>query len=334
MEQRLGRMVRQGNQNNKVHLYRYVTKGTFDSYSYQTLECKQKFISQIMTSKTPVRKCEDVDQQALSYGEIKALCTGDERIKEKMQLDNEVKELRILKAEYTNTLYDMQDKVRNAPLQEEKLVNSIAGMRADMEKIRQLPVDEETKLPVFSITVGSETYTDKTEAAKILEGAVFGKLMANMNSSVPIGKFQGFDLSVYMDSFTKTIHATLKGESAYTVEFGTSYAHNLKKLEGALYRIDSVIAGAESKLNQLRVDTAEAQKIVNTPFAYETELTAKSERLDTLTDELNRAAMEAKANNPDKERTAYFDRAKLKKEAAKAKKQEQKNTPAKDDPQK
>lgn len=127
-----------------------------------------------------------------------------------------------------------------------------------------------------------------------------------------------------MDSLTKTIHATLKGDSAYTVEFGSSYAHNLKKLEGALYTIDSVIAKANNKLNQLRVDTAEAQKIINTPFSYEAELNTKSARLDTLTDELNKAAMEAKLNNPNKERTAYFDRAKLKKEAIKSKKTDKK----------
>lgn len=129
---------------------------------------------------------------------------------------------------------------------------------------------------------------------------------------------------MYMDSLTKTIHATLKGDSAYTVEFGSSYAHNLKKLEGALYTIDSVIAKANNKLNQLRVDTAEAQKIINTPFSYEAELNTKSARLDTLTDELNKAAMEAKLNNPNKERTAYFDRAKLKKEAIKSKKTDKK----------
>ena len=121
LEQRAGRIIRQGNQNKNVHIFRYVTKGTFDAYSYQTLENKQKFISQIMTSKTPVRKCEDVDQQALTYSEIKALCTGDERIKEKMQLDNEVKELRLMKAEHTNTMYEMQDKVRAFPANEERL---------------------------------------------------------------------------------------------------------------------------------------------------------------------------------------------------------------------
>lgn len=323
-EQRMGRAVRQGNQNKKVHIYRYVTKGTFDSYSYQTLECKQKFISQIMTSKTPVRKCEDVDQQALTYGEIKALCTGDERIKEKMQLDNEVKELRILKAEHTNTVYDMQDKVRNAPVQEERLVASIRGMHEDMDTIRALPVDAETKLPVFSITIGDTTYTDKTEAAKVLGDVTFGKLMSQMNVSVPIGKLQGFDLSVYMDSFTKTIHATLKGASAYTVEFGSSYAHNIKKLESALYRIDATIDKAENELNQLKVDMAEARKIIDMPFAYEDELKSKTERLDTLTEELNAAAMEEKMKNPNRERTAYFDRAKLKKEAMKTKMKEEK----------
>ena len=149
LEQRAGRIIRQGNENKQVQIFRYVTKGTFDAYSYQTLENKQKFISQIMTSKTPARKCEDVDQQALTYSEIKALCTGDERIKEKLMLENEVKELRVLAAEHRNTVFEMEDKIARFPEQEQKLTAILADLHTDREALRKLPIDPERKLPVF-----------------------------------------------------------------------------------------------------------------------------------------------------------------------------------------
>ncbi len=337
MTQRSGRMIRQGNMNKHVHLYRYVTKGTFDSYSYQTLECKQKFISQIMTSRSPVRKCEDVDQQALSYGEIKALCTGDERIKEKMQLDNEVKELRLLKAEHTNTRYDMEDKLNRAPEQETRLTESIAAMTADKERVAGLQTDPVTKIPEFRITLDGIEYTDKTEAGKALQTAVTTKVVGHMDKSHEIGEFQGFKLSVYMDSFTKTIRASLKGEAQYSTEFTGSYPYNLKKLENTVYSIDQKIIAAEDKLSQLHADVAEAKKIFETPFTQEEELKVKSERLETLTDELNEAAANAKLNNPDRQKTCYFELAKMKKEAVKARnteKKEKSKNKGKDQPEK
>ena len=153
LAQRAGRIIRQGNENKNVEIYRYVTKGTFDAYSYQTLENKQKFISQIMTSKTPARKCEDVDQQALTYSEIKALCTGDERIKEKLMLDNEVKELKVLASEHQNTVYEMQDKIKAFPDKEAKLSIALDNLHTDREALRKLPIDPERKLPVFKITI-------------------------------------------------------------------------------------------------------------------------------------------------------------------------------------
>ena len=173
LEQRAGRIIRQGNENKNVEIYRYVTKGTFDAYSYQTLENKQKFISQIMTSKTPARKCEDVDQQALTYSEIKALCTGDERVKEKLMLDNEVKELRVLSAEHQNTKYEMEDKVNRFPQREQKLLDQLEHLKADRETIRNLPVDLETKMPEFKITIEGTEYTDRKEAAEAFEKAAF-----------------------------------------------------------------------------------------------------------------------------------------------------------------
>lgn len=324
MEQRKGRIVRQGNQNEKVHLYRYVTKGTFDAYSYQTLESKQKFISQIMTSKTPVRKCDDVDQQALSYAEIKTLCTGDERIKEKMQLDNEVKELNILKAEYTNTKHDMEDKIFRAPAVEQRLKNAIDNYQTDKKHIESLPVDLETQQPVFKITIDDHTYTDRTEAAKAFEKATFDAVTANMDKSIKIGEFQGFPLSVSMDSFSKVIRADLKGAAIYHTDMGISYSNNLKRLENALYSIDEKINNVQVELGKHNFDVAEAKKIVAQPFAQAEELEEKTERLATLTDELNQAAADFKKNNPEKKRTNYFDCAKLKKEAARLRSQERK----------
>ena len=169
--QRAGRIIRQGNQNPNVQIYRYVTKGTFDAYSYQTLENKQKFIAQIMTSKAPARKCEDVDQQALTYSEIKALCTGDERIKEKLMLENEVKELRVLSAEHNNTVYEMQDKINVFPQREANLIKAIDNLKTDREHLRKLPIDPQTGMPVFKITIEGIEYTDRKEAAKAFESA-------------------------------------------------------------------------------------------------------------------------------------------------------------------
>lgn len=323
LEQRKGRMVRQGNQNSTVHLYRYVTKGTFDAYSYQTLEAKQKFISQIMTSKSPVRKCEDIDQQSLTYAEIKTLCTGDERIKEKMQLDNDVKELRLLKAEYTNVKHEMEDKIRNAPSKESLLVSEISNLERDIKHIRSISEDD------FSITIKGNTYIDRTEAAKALEQATFSAVANALNTNIPIGEFKGFPLSVSMRSDSKVIRATLSGSAPHIIEFGVSYSNNIKRMENSLYKLEEVLQNKKYELSSLRYDVAEAKKIIEQPFAQETELEEKSQRLETLSDELIKAAMESKSNQKTKSRTNYFSCAKLKREAAKLKAAQGK-TPKKD----
>lgn len=324
MEQRKGRIVRQGNQNSKVHVYRYVTKGTFDAYSYQTLESKQRFISQIMTSKSPVRKCEDVDQQALSYGEIKALCTGDDRIREKMILDKEVRELRMMKAEHANVRYELRDKIARSDAKEARLMQKIAEHEKDKAHIDSLPKDKETGQPAFRITIGETVYTDRKDAAKAFEDMVFGKTRGFVDKAVTIGSFHGFPLSVTLDSFTKSFRATLTGASSYCVELGASYANNLKRMENAIFNIEGRISDLNSQLNRHRVDIAEAKRIVAIPFANEQELQEKSERLDLLTDQLTSEAIAAKKNAPEKQRTCYFERAKLKKEAAKVRNAEKK----------
>lgn len=316
LEQRAGRIIRQGNENKQVQIFRYVTKGTFDAYSYQTLENKQKFISQIMTSKTPARKCEDVDQQALTYSEIKALCTGDERIKEKLMLENEVKELRVLAAEHRNTVFEMEDKIARFPEQEQKLTAILADLHTDREALRKLPIDPERKLPVFKITIGETEYTDRKEAAKALEDAVLAIKYAD--TSVKVGSFQGFDLSVTMHSnmMGGGMSACLQGAASHTTKLIESFAHNLNRLEAVLYNIDGRIERTQDNLAKLKLDHAEAQKIVAEPFPQQEELDTKEQRLKVVTDELNQAAIEAKKNAPKREKTCYFERAKMKRDAA------------------
>lgn len=316
LEQRAGRIIRQGNENKQVQIFRYVTKGTFDAYSYQTLENKQKFISQIMTSKTPARKCEDVDQQALTYSEIKALCTGDERIKEKLMLENEVKELRVLAAEHRNTVFEMEDKIALFPEQEQKLTAILTDLHTDREALRKLPIDPERKLPVFKITVGETEYSDRKEAAKALEDAVLAIKYAD--TPVKVGSFQGFDLTVTVNSnmMGGGMSACLKGSASHTTKLIESFAHNLNRLEAALYNIDGRIERTQTDLAKLRFDHEEAQKIVAEPFPQQEELDSKEERLKVLTDELNQAAIEAKKNTPKREKTCYFERAKMKRDAA------------------
>lgn len=325
LEQRAGRIIRQGNENKNVQIFRYVTKGTFDAYSYQTLENKQKFISQIMTSKAPARRCEDVDQQALTYSEIKALCTGDERIKEKLMLENEVKELRVLAAEHKNTVYEMQDKISAFPEKERCLQTTLDGLYADREALRKLPIDPERKLPVFKITIQGTEYTDRKEAAKAFEDAALGIRIAD--TAVKIGSFQGFDLSVTMNSSAMGggMTAKMQGQATHSTKLIESFAHNLNRLESALYNIDGRIEGVKENLAKLRLDHAEAQKIVAEPFPQQAELDSKEDRLKTLTDELNKAAIEAKKNAPKREKTCYFERAKLKRDAMKIAKKPKKS---------
>lgn len=311
LEQRRGRMVRQGNINDKVHLYRYVTKGTFDAYSYQLLEKKQKFISQIMTSKEPGRKCADVDQAALTYSEIKALCTGDERIREKLTLENRVKELQALKSEYNSTRYELEDKVNAYPEERKKLLLDIGNISKDMETVKNIPFDVKTESYRVGITIGKDAYSliddeSRKVAAKALTNAVAQvKGDANKNKRIAIGGLGNFGVEVINDGyFLDKITATLRGNYTYSVELGVSSIINLKKIENLLFKVENVLNDKKSELNKLDIDYKTAQNMLNKPFEFEDELNNSTKRLDELTTALNIDMSEHKVDKPKK--THYF----------------------------
>lgn len=311
LEQRRGRMVRQGNINDKVHLYRYVTKGTFDAYSYQLLEKKQKFISQIMTSKEPGRKCADVDQAALTYSEIKALCTGDERIREKLTLENRVKELQALKSEYNSTRYELEDKVNAYPEERKKLLLDIGNISKDMETVKNIPFDVKTESYRVKITIGKDAYSllddeSRKVAAKALTNAVAQvKGDANKNKRIAIGGLGNFGVEVINDGyFLDKITATLRGNYTYSVELGVSSIINLKKIENLLFKVENVLNDKKSELNKLDIDYKTAQNMLHKPFDFEDELNNSTKRLDELTTALNIDMSEHKVDKPKK--THYF----------------------------
>lgn len=313
LEQRRGRMVRQGNINEKVHLYRYVTKGTFDAYSYQLLEKKQKFISQVMTSKAPGRKCADVDQAALTYSEIKALCTGDERIREKLTLENRVKELQALKSEYSSTKYELEDKVNAYPEARKKLLMDIGNVSKDLETVKSIPYNTKDGNYQVEITLGADTYSLRDEearkaATKALTNA-FAQVKgdANKNKRVNIGQLANFGIEVINDGyFLDKITATLRGNYAYSVELGVSNPVNLKKIENLLFKVENVLNDKKSELNKLDIDYKTAQNMLNKPFEFEDELNSSTKRLDELITALNIEMSEQHKSADKPKKTHYF----------------------------
>lgn len=246
-------------------------------------------------------------------------------------LENEVKELKVLSAEHKNTVYAMQDKVKNFPIDEKVLATILDEMYTDREALRKLPIDPERELPVFKITICGTEYTDRKEAAKALETAALAIKYAD--TPVKIGSFQGFDLTITMNSSLMGggMTACLKGAASHTTKLIESFAHNLNRLESALYNIDGRIERVKENLAKLRIDYAEAQKLASEPFPQQAELESKENRLKTLTDELNKAAIEAKKNAPKREKTCYFERAKMKRDAMRiAKKPKQNKDKGKD----
>lgn len=314
LEQRRGRMVRQGNINEKVHLYRYVTKGTFDAYSYQLLETKQKFISQVMTDKAPARKCADVDQAALSYGEIKALCTGDDRIREKLTLDNRVKELNSLKADYNNTKYELEDAVAAYPEKRKQLLCTIGNIKSDIDNVKSF-VDKDGKL-ICKLTLDSQTFNLKNDeerknAAKALTTAVAQVRIAdNRKKQVSVGNICGFDISVINNgNVYDDIVVTIKGKYSYSAQLGVSAVHNLSKIEGLLYKTESVLDYSQNSLNKLDLDYKTSVALLEKPFEYEAELQEKSARLSELTKILNIELAHQKTES--KPKTHYFGKDKI-----------------------
>ena len=284
LEQQEGRILRQGNQNEKVKIFRYVTENTFDAYMWQILENKQKFISQIMTSKSPVRACEDVDDAALSYAEIKALATGNPYIREKMDLDIQVSKLKLMKANHTSQKYRLEtDIAKNYPVQIAAQKEQIAGLRADREAVK--PILEEKEKDNFSMMIGGKTYTDRKEAGTAILAACAG--LKAVKSNGQIGEFHGFSLNASYDSFYQTYKLTIKRQCSYQIEIGKDVLGNLQRISNALTGIEKRLTEAEQKMENLLSQLATAQEEVEKSFPKEAELTEKMERLAELNSLLN-----------------------------------------------
>ncbi len=282
MEQRSGRIIRQGNMNKEVHIYRYVTEATFDAYLWQMLENKQKFISQIMTSKSPVRACEDADETALSYAEIKALCAGDDRIREKMDLDVDVARLRLMKANHQSQQFRLEDNLLKLfPKQVKQCESSIAGFEADMKTLAEHP---HPKDGFAGMEVKGDMLTDKDNAgAAILEAIKDARGM----EPVPIGSYRGLAMSLTIEDFGKEFVLTLRGAMAHRVTLGKDARGNLIRIDNALSGMSARLQTAQERLVNLhnQIETAKAE--LGKPFPQEEELRIKSARLTELNLELN-----------------------------------------------
>ena len=293
MTQRNGRIIRQGNMNKEVKVFNYVTEGTFDSYLFQTLENKQRFISQIMTSKSPVRSCEDVDEQALSYAEIKALCAGNPLIKEKMDLDVQVAKLKVLKADHQSQKFRLQDKLLTkfpADIQETNAY--IAGVKADAQLADAHPQGKEE---FCGMTIKGVTYDEKKTAGERLVLAC--SELPNAEEKV-IGSYRGFELSLRFDTYRSEYQAILKGQRRYPVALGTDPLGNIIRLDNSLNNFPERINSAENELATLHQQQAAAQIEVEKPFPQEEELAEKSARLAELNAQLD---VDEKSHDPEQE---------------------------------
>lgn len=300
MTQRNGRIVRQGNSNPVVQIYNYVTEGTFDAYLWQTLENKQKFISQIMTSKSPVRSCEDVDEQVLSYAEVKALCAGDDRIKEKMDLEVEVARLRMLKAEHQSTLYRLEDQLlKTFPEQIKRKEAILQSLSADIDTAKQHPAFTEDTI---SIELFGKTYTDRKDAAKALLDA--GKICRTMETA-HLGSYRGFELEGYVNIITSEIQISVKGELGHPFELSSIATLNLTRLDNVIQKMPEQMELEKSKLDALYQQKADAEKQLREPFPQENQLKEKTERLEELAAALDIDSHEKKeSSHPDEDMKA------------------------------
>ena len=282
MTQRNGRIIRQGNKNKQVYVYNYVTEGTFDAYLWQTLENKQKFISQIMTSKSPMRSCDDVDEQALSYAEVKALCAGDPRIREKMDLDVQVAKLKVLRSDYQNQKYRLEDKLlKYYPEEIQKAKNRIAALKNDAQIADAHPQDKEN---FCGMTIKGMVFDEKKAAGERLMLAC--KEMPNADMML-LGTYRGFELNIRFDSFKNEHQIVLRGELSYPVPLGDDPRGNIVRLDNAIGNFADRIADADAALDSLEQQKQAAEVEIAKPFAQEEELQTKSARLAELDALLN-----------------------------------------------
>ena len=280
LEQRAGRIVRQGNMNPDVHIYRYVTEKSFDSYLWQTIENKQRFISQIMSSKSPVRACDDVDETALSYAEIKALCAGDPRIKEKMNLDVEVAKLRLMKADYQSNQFKLEDQIlKQYPEEIRQAQERAKGYRADMALLEAHPLPKDG---FVGMAIKGKRIADKEAAGKMLLEAC--RLSPH---DMELGEYRGMKMTVDYDSYRQEVKLILRGEMSHTVTMGTDVYGNLTRIENALANMPQKLEKTEERIAELERQTEQAKAELGKPFAQEKELEAKAARLAELNAALN-----------------------------------------------
>ena len=283
IEQQEGRILRQGNQNQKVQIFRYVTEGTFDSYMWQLLENKQKFIGQIMTSKSPVRSCEDVDEAVLSFAEIKALATGNPYIKEKMDLDIQVQKLKLLKSNFLSEKYSLEDKIiKYYPQRITSLENRIYGLTEDVKTAKQHPKPTDDRF--VGMEVKGVFYSEKAEAGKAIIEAC--KEMTSP-APIPLGKYRGFETELSFDTTERSYCVTVKGETGKQVSLGDDVFGNITRIDNAVERFADDLEKAKDSLADTKNQFETAQKEVQKPFVQEEELKSKLARLDELNILLN-----------------------------------------------
>ena len=283
LEQREGRIIRQGNHNKKVHIFRYVTESTFDSYTWQLIENKRKFISQIMTSKAPVRSCEAVDEAALSYAEVKALATGNPAVKEKMALDVDVAKLKLLKANHMNNQYRLEDDIaRNFPQQIAKLTETIDSYKADIAHYQEHKITDPEQ---FSMEISGKVFTEKKEAGAALLAVC--KDMKAVDAAMDIGNYQGFNMRIQFDSWSKEFILSVKHESVSKVHLGADALGNITRINNLLESYPEKLAEAEQRLETVQEQLTNAKEEVGKPFTKEEELNQKLERLSELNALLN-----------------------------------------------
>lgn len=283
MEQRSGRIIRQGNENKEVDIYRYVTEGTFDAYLYQLIEGKQKFASQIMTSKSPVRSAEDIDETALSYAEIKMLATGNPHIKEKMDLDNQVQKLRLLKSSFLSEKYALEDKIiKYFPQEIARIKGRIAALEVDVQTVAAHP--KPTDDHFVGMEIGGVHYTERADAGKAII-----EVCKTMNSPdpIPLGKYRGFELELQFSTLGRCYEVVAKGESRHDVALGDDAGGNITRIDNMIERFANYLSDEKRELEETQHQFETAKIEVEKPFSREDELNEKTARLDELNILLN-----------------------------------------------
>ena len=288
LTQRLGRMVRQGNENKKVDNFRYVTKGTFDAYLYQMVEKKQESIAQIFTSKAIARTCDDIDDMAVDFMQVKMAAIGDERIRRQMELREDIRSLNMLKNTYLENKYEIEDNINKLPDKIANIEKIIKNISDDTKTINNFqPKKDIDGKEVFEMKIGDTVYTDKKEAAEAFDKTMKIAVMGNPKGMTEIAEYKGFKIDVSYDGFCKRYYGNLNGANSYPIEFGSSESGNITRIDNTIASIPKRIDKVCNELERLKVELADSKKEINQPFEYESELEEKKQELERLTDEIN-----------------------------------------------